>query len=59
MWKKREVRERLGILRVCMSVCSFMLWELARGRGREGRGANPGLFLYQWDPALNLWTPPL
>lgn len=47
--KKREVRERLGVLRVCMSVCSFMLWELARGRGREGEQANPGLFLYQWN----------
>lgn len=31
-----EVMERSGVLRVCMNVCNFMLWELARGRGREG-----------------------
>lgn len=41
MWKKREVRERLGILRVCMSVCSFMLWEwslrISKGLMQEGK----------------------
>lgn len=55
-----EVMERSGVLRVCMNVCNFMLWELARGRGREGRRAKSRRsFLYQWDPALNLPNLPL
>lgn len=32
-----------GIVRVCMNVCNFMLWELARGRGREGEQNPEGL----------------
>lgn len=43
MWKKREVRERLGILRVCMSVCSFMLWSWQEEEG--GKGSKSRSFL--------------
>lgn len=35
--EKNKVWERSGVLCVCMSVCSFRPWELAKGRERRAK----------------------